>query len=144
MALEDIVKDWEKSLISSDCAINSIILLLYNVDREEIRYDCITVLERIESKTKKRNEKIFKVLENFLISDENSMVRLNAVSVILTYYLERGISVLKWVVEHDPSPCVLLKLYQWCWNSNDQCAKLLKEQVGELFSARYGVILFGT
>ena len=94
------VKDGE--LHKSDAA-ELLISFMEGSDNPEICVECIDILEKISYK----NDTIFKILENYLISDKNPSVRNAAVKVLLKNFFKEGINSIVWTIEHDNSPLVL-------------------------------------
>lgn len=89
--------------INKQEAAELLISLIEGSDSTEIRVQCIKILEDIDI----YSEKIFKTLENCLISDENAIVRASVAKYIILNLLEDNISALRWVIQHDRSPLVL-------------------------------------
>ena len=100
---QKISSDLEKNLITKSFAIELLFSIIDNSDDPLIREECIEAFRQIE----KKDEKIFKLLENHLISDENPRVRNAAAKLIGIYYLDLGVESLCWSLAHDKSPMVL-------------------------------------
>jgi hypothetical protein len=79
---------------------------------------------------KAQDIKIFKTLENCLISDENDEIRIFSVKYILEHYLQTGEECLKWAILNDKSPW-FLKFIQ----------KILNEQEINRYAVFYKVYL---
>jgi hypothetical protein len=89
--------------LSKDKASELLISLIEGSDDINTRVNSIKVLETLEF----RDDRIFKTLENYLVSDEEAILRAAAAEYIILNYLEEGITPLKWVIQHDKSPLVL-------------------------------------
>ncbi|MFX1444131.1 MAG: hypothetical protein ACFFHV_12000 [Promethearchaeota archaeon] len=73
--------------------INRIITMYEFSDSEKIRIECLKTLESVNIKT----EKVFKFLEEVVISDPNIEVRLNAVSLALKKFPEKGYNLVNYL-----------------------------------------------
>ena len=100
---QKISNDLEKNLITKSFAIELLFSIIDSSEDPLIREECIEAFRQIE----KKDEKIFKLLENHMISDENPRVRNAAAKLICTYYLNLGADSLCWSLSHDKSPIVL-------------------------------------
>ena len=100
---QKISNDLEENLITKSFAIDLLFSIIDSSEDPLIREECIEAFRQIE----KKDEKIFKLLENHLISDENPRVRNAAAKLIGIYYLDLGVESLCWSLSHDKSPIVL-------------------------------------
>ncbi len=100
---ERIQKSLATGNLSRENAAELLISLIDGSDNIEIRVKSIETLE----KTNIQSEKIFKILENYLISDENALVRASVANYIIHNYQEDGLSALRWGIQHETSPIVL-------------------------------------
>lgn len=89
--------------LSKEKAADMLISLIEGSEDINTRVNSIKILETIEF----RNDRIFKTLENYLISDEHAILRATAAEYIIINFLDESISPLNWVIEHDRSPLVL-------------------------------------
>ena len=89
--------------INKQEAAELLISLIEGSDNTEIRVQSIKVLEDSDI----YSDKIYKALENCLISDENAIIRASAARYIILNFVEDNISPLRWVIQHDRSPLVL-------------------------------------
>jgi len=89
--------------LSKDKAAELLISLIEGSDDINTRVNSIKVLETLEF----RDDRIFKTLEKYLVSDEEAILRAAAAEYIILNYLEEGITPLKWVIQHDNSPLVI-------------------------------------
>ena len=95
----EIYQNFLNNTISKSHAINLISILLENADDEKIRTSCIHVLENIDGK----DDHLFEVLENLIISDPNDTIRKEAVSVIKDKFSEKASAPLLWAISHENS-----------------------------------------
>ena len=137
---QNICNDLREDRITKSFAIE---LLLSIIDASEdpiVREECIEAFREIE----KQDEKIFKLLENHLISDENPRVRNAAAKLIGNYYLETGIESLEWALSHDKSPIVLCTIASMIERDTQGLYYQLNEKLNNLYqfiSVRVGVII---
>ncbi|MFX1420262.1 MAG: hypothetical protein ACFE9N_15215, partial [Promethearchaeota archaeon] len=100
---EKIYKDFLAGDIGREHAVELLISLIESSDNTEIRVASIHKLEKLNF----HNEKIYKILENCLISDENAVIRASVANYILHNFSEDGLPALKWVIQYEKSPLVL-------------------------------------
>ncbi|MFW9873963.1 MAG: hypothetical protein ACFFG0_12725 [Candidatus Thorarchaeota archaeon] len=100
---EKIHKNYLNKDINKEDSVDLLISLIDGSEDPEVQATSIDVLRKIEYK----DENIFKILENHLVSDENANVRASAVKVIILNHLEEGLELLKWTIQHDKSPLVM-------------------------------------
>ena len=93
--------------LNEDKAIELLISLIEGSDNIKSRVDSIKILDTLGF----RNEKIFKTLENYLISDQDAILRSTAAEYIILNFLDEGITPLSWVIQHDKSPLVFKVFY---------------------------------
>ncbi|UCC18671.1 MAG: hypothetical protein JSV62_11250 [Promethearchaeota archaeon] len=98
-----IFKDFLAGDLGRENAVELFISLIESSNNTEIRVTSTNMLHKL----KFQNEKIYKILENCLISDENAVVRASAANYIIHNFSENGLSALKWVIQHEKSPLVL-------------------------------------
>ncbi|UCD00781.1 MAG: hypothetical protein JSV23_07795 [Promethearchaeota archaeon] len=87
-----------------------------------------------------RTEKNFQILENYLISDENPIIRSIAAKIILLKFTKLCINPLKWVINNDKSVYVLKNLINLLEHSDINCSKLLLKIVFNRLTEIYEVI----
>ncbi len=136
---QKITNDLEDNLISKSFAIELLFSIIDSSEDPLIREECIEAFRQIE----KKDEKIFKLLENHLVSDENPRVRNAAAKLIGTYYLDLGVESLCWSLSHDNSPIILSTIATIVENNAVRAFDLLKAELEELYnniSRQIGVI----
>jgi Leucine-rich repeat (LRR) protein len=89
--------------INREDSIDQLLSLINSSEDGNLRATSIDVIANLDPK----EELIFKILENHLISDENARVRASAAKVIILDFLEEGLEPLEWTSKHDKSPLVL-------------------------------------
>jgi Leucine-rich repeat (LRR) protein len=94
-----IYQNFVNNTISKSNAISLISILLENVDDEKIRTSCIHVLENIDGK----DDNLFEILENLIVSDPNDIIRKEAVSVIKERFSDKAAAPLLWAISQENS-----------------------------------------
>jgi hypothetical protein len=136
---EKIQRDFSIGDISKENAADLLISLIEGSDDTEIRVESIKALEKLNF----RSENIFKKLENYMISDENAIVRASVTNFVIQNYLEDGIPALKWATQHEKSPLVLKEIFDFMKNSDSPVLELIKNDLvkwNEGFSSKMGVV----
>ncbi len=100
---EKIEKDFLMGILSKENTLELLNSLIESSDNTGIRVESIKLLEKIGT----HDEKIFKTLENQLISDENAFIRASVANYIIYNFLEEGIPALRWIIQNEKSPLVL-------------------------------------
>jgi len=96
-----------KGEINKEKAAELLVSLIERIEIAEIRVKSLATLKKINFK----KPKLYNVLENCLISDENALVRSNAVELLLSNYLDQSFNPIIWVLEHDKSPLVIKAIF---------------------------------
>jgi len=86
----------DKSL-DKNSAVLILISLIENVDDNEVRFDSINILEKIEA----LDDRVFKLLENLLVSDSNEKIRNAACLYIQKHFLYKASAPMKWAISHE-------------------------------------------
>ena len=98
-SLNKIYQNFINNTISKSHAISLISILLENTDDEKVRTSCIHVLENIDGK----DDHLFEILENLIISDPSDTIRKEAVSVIKEKFSDKATAPLLWAISHEHS-----------------------------------------
>ncbi|MFX0020950.1 MAG: leucine-rich repeat domain-containing protein [Candidatus Hermodarchaeota archaeon] len=111
----------------------------------ESSYDIDTRIQSINTlkKLNIQSEKIFKLLENYLISDENAIVRTSVAKYVIHNYLEQGFSALRWVIQHETSPLVFNLFFNYMDKFDSPHLMLIKKDLvkwNKDFSSKIGVV----
>ena len=136
---EAIVSDYLNRKLNFTLAADLLISILEKSDNPEMRKNSILALERLEG----GNEKIFNILENCLLSDENHIVRSAAAKLIGHAYLKYGLKTLLWVIEHDKSPIIIQTIINMAENETNHHFKSIAKAISnwiEDFSTHIGVV----
>ncbi len=136
---EEIVSNYLNGRLNFTLAADLLISIIEKSDNPEMRKKSILALEKLEG----RNEKIFNVLENCLLSDEHDFVRSAAAKLIGHTYLKYGLKTLLWVIQHDKSPIVIQSIINMAENETNYHFKSITRAISnwiEDFSAHIGVV----
>ena len=136
---EKIQKDYSIGDLGKENAAELLISLIESSESTEIIIRSIGILDKIDF----QSEKIFKTLENHLISDDSATVRAAVTSYLIQNYLEYSLPALRWVINHEKSPLVLNILYEFKDYFNSPQLKLINKDLIkwiENFSAKIGVV----
>ena len=122
---EKIQKDFSSGDLGKENAAELLISLIEGNEDSEIRVESIKVLEKINF----QNENIFKILENYLISDENAVIRASVANYIIENFPEDGLSAFKWVIQHENSPLVMKIFFDAIEKLGNPQLKLIKKDL---------------
>ncbi|MFW9878881.1 MAG: hypothetical protein ACFFG0_37855 [Candidatus Thorarchaeota archaeon] len=132
----------QESFLNGDMSKEDITdLLISLIDGSEnanIRAESIVALENLGLK----NENLFKILENHLVSDENANVRASAAKVIILNHLEEGLKPLEWTIRHDRSPLVMKMIWDIVVSNKFIKNKIIEENLSNFlnsFASNLGV-----
>jgi hypothetical protein len=101
---EKILEDYRNGKIKKNTGFDLFISLIENSYNTEIVSKCISGLDKLGI----FNDKLFSLLENLLISDENSVIRNLAALTIKNHFINRALPPMKWAIKHETSyQCVI-------------------------------------
>ncbi|MFX1338804.1 MAG: hypothetical protein ACFFDK_09360 [Promethearchaeota archaeon] len=89
--------------INKNEALAQLISLVEESSDAKIRIKSLEFIKKLNI----TNNKIFKLIENCLISDDNEFVRVTAAKIIALSFPKKGVKPLKWALHHETSPLVL-------------------------------------
>ncbi|NVM19268.1 MAG: leucine-rich repeat domain-containing protein [Candidatus Lokiarchaeota archaeon] len=111
--------------ISRNIAIDQLVSLIEGSNTPKIRSESISILNKLNI----RDPKIFKIIENSLLSDESPIVRCSAVNLIGFHFLKEGLEILTWAVRHEKSPLVIKAIFDLNLELNDTRLKSLNKEL---------------
>lgn len=100
---ESIQNDLAGGIISEKDALELLISLVTYSKDAKIRSQCLEIIGRLNILDEKR----FTILETFLISDTDQMVRLKAAKILSFNFPKKGVRALKNALNKDTSPLVV-------------------------------------
>ena len=131
---KNIYKDFRNGDIDKYSAIEILISLIENIDNSDIRLDSIEILQKIDFK----NEKIFSLLENLMLSDSNEKIRISAANTLKAIFNEKALSPLRWALENESSLHCLSNIISIIGEIKNPSARLiLIEKINEINSKKY-------
>lgn len=136
---EKIQKDFSSGDLGKENAVELLISLIESSDNTEIRVESIKALEKINF----QNENIFKILENYLISDENAVIRASVANYIIENFPEDGLSAFKWVIQYENSPLVMKIFIDALEKLRNPQLKLIKKDLInwiEQYATKIGIV----
>ena len=102
-------------------AIDYLMSIIENSENISFRVKSIELISRYG----KINDKVFRILENCLISDENPKIRAITAKIIFKRFFEQGLKSLQWTITHDNSSLVLKIIKDLLIKSGDTRSKVL-------------------
>ncbi|MFX1479435.1 MAG: leucine-rich repeat domain-containing protein [Promethearchaeota archaeon] len=119
---------------------NSIVEIFKSIIEDEtVLLNRISAIEFL-GEIKPYSNKLYGVLEYYVISDVNPEIRLAAVKAIINNYLELGFESVKWVISHDNSNLVLMNIIELLDQKNDDTSKVLQDEILQRFSNIFQVV----
>ncbi|MFW9818014.1 MAG: leucine-rich repeat domain-containing protein [Candidatus Thorarchaeota archaeon] len=118
---KSIYQDLKKKKLDYNSALDLIITLIENTDDFATRLESIDILRNIQAK----DDKIFNLLENLLISDSNEIIRNKAASLIQYQFLEKALPPMKWALQHEKSIICLVTIILTLSKINNKKSKSL-------------------
>ncbi|MHA1987238.1 MAG: leucine-rich repeat domain-containing protein [Promethearchaeota archaeon] len=114
-----IYEDLERKKIDKLTAVDLLIYLISNNDSIEIREESIKFLKEIGIK----NDKVFSVFEDILVSDPNLEIRELGVQCLKELFQEKALIPLKWALDHEKSWQLLLYIVSSIKDINNHSVK---------------------
>ncbi|MHA1489675.1 MAG: leucine-rich repeat domain-containing protein [Promethearchaeota archaeon] len=131
MDLESIPRKIYNDVINNKMTINEATELLISLIEGSSNNDFGSKCLKIINKLSLKNKKIFIVLENFLVSDENPKVRAAAASGIVRNFFKDCKRPLEWIIQHENSILVIKKVIKLLNKVADQQFEFLKKKLVE-------------
>ncbi|MFX0034726.1 MAG: hypothetical protein ACFE9I_03680 [Candidatus Hermodarchaeota archaeon] len=114
-------------------ALELLITFIENTDNIDIRIECLQILKKIQSK----DEKVFKLLENLLVSDSDEKIRNIAASYMKKFFLHKALEPMKWVIEHETSlRCMITAISTLSKINNLKSRFILMEKLNTLYNQK--------
>jgi len=96
---QKIFEKYNEKVIDKISAVEHLIALLENSENVLVRIESLEILEKIGMRT----DRIFRLLENFLISDSNEKIRILAASALKNMFLDKALPSMKHALQHEKS-----------------------------------------
>ena len=128
---DQVFESFTKKKISKEETLNFLITILEKSENSKLRINSMRIIGNMSYK----NERIFRILENSLISDEIPEIRALSSEIIFNQYIQEGLNTLKWAIMNENSAQVLshfksilnknIKLYSVLKNALDLRMKII-------------------
>lgn len=114
-----IYEDFKNRDLDFGSALQLLITLIENTDNINTRLESIEILEIIQA----RDDRVFKLLENLLISDSNKEIRNTAAHFIKKHFLDRSLEPMKWALEHETAIKCIITIISTFYEINNEKSK---------------------
>ncbi len=129
-----IYEDLERGEIDKLTAVDSLIYLIGNNDLLELRQECLETLLKIGVK----NDKVFSVLEDLLVSDHNLEIRELSAQSLKKLFQEKALPPLEWALDHEISWQLLFSIVSIIQELDDAKAKsILFEKIKRIDDLKF-------
>lgn len=122
--------------LNKENAIEMLLSLIESSDNIDVRIECIEVFGNIAY----NSLKVFKILENYLLSDVSPLVRATAAKAIIINFPKISFNSLLWTIEHDNSSIILKTLYETFENSDKEDFDILIIKLNEKLKTVYCIV----
>jgi len=134
---EDICYKVANNQLTKIAATVLLISLLEESDDDEIRVKSIDAFSKLGLKT----QKIFRIIENCLVSDSSALVRRAAIRVLVQVFPKKdNYLVLKWAVNHENSVIVVKQLLDLFNSIDDPHFNLFKKDLLKKLKDVYSIV----
>jgi Leucine-rich repeat (LRR) protein len=131
---EKIWEEFERNRINQQTAADLLTSLIEKSKKDEIRLNALNKLVKIIP----TGEKLFKILENLVVSDENVKIRYMAIKYIGEKYLNAVFILLKWAIKNESDYNCLIEIVNLLDKLNIAKTKaVLSTQVQKFLKKRY-------
>ncbi len=129
-----VLEQFERNEINNSIAFDQLVSFVEDSENEQFREEAIEILDRIGF----FNDKLFKILENILISDSNGKIRNAALKFLERRFLSQAITPLKWAINHESDYECLLTIINSLKKDNSEESKLiLFNQIKKIMKIKY-------
>lgn len=129
-----VYQDLKENKLDRKNAAEILLLLIENSEDDDVRIESTRFLEKIGI----NNDKVFKVLENLLISDSNERVRYIAAGYIKHYFIDRALSPMKWALQYETNYDCTIKIIRTLVKIDDNEAKaILLDEIKRIKKRKY-------
>ncbi len=111
---EKIWEEFESNRINKQTATDLLTSLIESSIRDEIRLNAINKLVKISPS----GDKIFKILENMIVSDENAEIRYISIKYIGEKYKNNAFTLLEWAIQNESDYNCLIEIVNLLGKSN--------------------------
>jgi len=130
---DQIFQDYKIGQLDKATAIEYLRSIIENSNEEIERLETLKYLAEIKDK----DHRIFKILENFLISDSNELVRSMCADHIIRNSLSLGEEIIKFAIKNEKSITCLLSILNSLEELNNAKTKILIKQMENYLGEKY-------
>ncbi|MFX1277853.1 MAG: hypothetical protein ACFFA3_00445 [Promethearchaeota archaeon] len=131
-----IYKNFQNGDLNKEDAADLLTSIINGSEDAKVRKESIEFLEKINYK----DDNIFKILENHLLSDEDAGVRASAAKIIILNFLDEGSEPIEWSSKHEKSPLVIKAIIDTLENKKNNQQEAIRECLTS-FLAQFAVDL---
>ena len=129
-----IYQDLKNNSLDKKNAIELLITLIENSEKDDVRLESVQLLEKIDIK----DDKVFKILENLLISDSNKKVRTLAAKYIKKSFIEYAIAPTKWAIQYETDyNCILTIIEMLIKIDTEESKSILFNEIKKIKKTKY-------
>jgi len=105
--------------------IKNLLIICEYSESELLRKECLEIVSKIEN----NSERLFKILEDFAISESNDDVRLMAIVLIIKNFPKKGITIIEYLIKNSKSIEFTTKLIKRVGNELSSFNKEVSENI---------------
>jgi len=125
-----IYQDYKSNDLDKDVSVDLLLNIIDHAETIETRKESIKILGKI----KPHDKKTYKFLEHLIISDTNEEVRAITCNVLRKHYLEKALTPISWVLEHETSlKCLIIGVKTLRDIDNNESKSLLIEKLDTFY-----------
>ncbi|MFX1557666.1 MAG: leucine-rich repeat domain-containing protein [Promethearchaeota archaeon] len=129
-----ILEEYQNNNLDKNTAIELLISLVENSDKDDVRIDSIKNLEKIDGTT----DNIFKLCENLLISDLNAKIRNTSAKIIQNRFLNYALIPMKWALEYESDyECIITVIKTLKSINSNESKSILIEEIKRIKKKKY-------
>lgn len=132
---EKICRDFLNNKLKEEVVIDLLLSLIENSEAFNIRAKSIEAISELNL----YDYRIFKFIENCLVSDENALVRSASVKTLAKNFPKHYLLPLNWAIQHDSSVIVLKTIYDVIRNPQHPLTQQLKLNLNNRLTKVYDV-----
>ncbi len=125
-----IYQDYINNNLDKEVSVDLLLNIIDHAETIETRKESIKILGKIEP----HDKKTYKFLELLIISDTNEEVRAVTCNVLRNHYLEKALTPISWVIEHETSlRCLIIGVKTLRDIDNNKSKSLLIEKLNTFY-----------
>ncbi|MHA1526670.1 MAG: hypothetical protein ACTSQD_06530 [Promethearchaeota archaeon] len=138
MLLPDIIlNEIADGSLNNNEGFEKLLLIIESSNDPVIRIKALETLGKIDLNDKGKNVKLYKILEYCLLSDDNSTVQYASAVILVNKFPKKAKKPLSWVIQHEKSAYLKLKLIELSKTFDKQFYNYLFEKFVESHTRKY-------